>query len=117
MKIAIKSTKIELNDSLKEYVNNKFLTLGKIIKSFELKGELLLKVEIARTTNHHNKGDVFYVECSLPISGKTLRIEENNEDMHSAIDIAKDRMKVELEKFKERTISKDKKEIDQLKNK
>jgi putative sigma-54 modulation protein len=110
MQIVIKATQIELNDPLREYINSKFLILEKLVKSFEANGELFLKVEVARTTHHHNKGNVFYVECTLPIAGHLLRIEENNEDMHAAIDVAKDRMKVELEKFKEKKMEKNKKE-------
>lgn len=106
MQIAIKASQIELNDSLREYINDKFLSLEKLTRSFEANGELFLKIEIARTTHHHNKGKVFYVECTLPIMSNLLRIEENNEDMHAAIDVAKDRMKVELEKFKERKMEK-----------
>lgn len=117
MKIVIKATQIELNDSLREYIGTRFSTLEKLVKSFESNGELFLKIEIARTTHHHNKGNVFYVECSLPIVKNLLRIEETNENMHAAIDVAKDRMKVEVEKFKERMQEKDSKEIEKLRNK
>jgi ribosomal subunit interface protein len=117
MKIVIKAIQIELTESLENYVNQKFSTLAKLVKSFEVNGELTLRVELARTTRHHNKGDVYYVESTLPIVRNLIRIEQIGQDMHAAIDVAKDRMKVEIEKFKERTQSKDKKEIDRLKNK
>ena len=117
MKIVIKATQIELTESLENYVNQKFSTLAKLVKSFEANGELTLRVELARTTRHHNKGDVYYVESTLPIVRNLIRIEQIDQDMHAAIDMAKDRMKVDIEKFKERMQSKDKKEIDRLKNK
>jgi len=117
MKIVIKATQIELTESLENYVNQKFSTLAKLVKSFEANGELTLRVELARTTRHHNKGDVYYVESTLPIVRNLIRIEQIDQDMHAAIDVAKDRMKVDIEKFKERMQSKDKKEIDRLKNK
>lgn len=117
MKILTKATQMELTESLENYINRKFSSLAKILGSFEANGELVLKVELARTTRHHNKGEVYYVECALPIVGHLIRIEQTGEDMHAAIDIAKDRMKVEVERFKERIQSKDKKEIDRLKGK
>ena len=117
MQIVIKSTGLELNDSLRTYINNKFSSIEKMAKSFEANGELILKVEIARTTKHHNKGNVFYVECSLPIGSKLLRIEQTDEDMHAAIDIAQGRLKEEVEQFKEKAMGKDRKSIDKLKQK
>ncbi len=117
MKIIIKATELELNDALKIYVTKKFTSIEKIVKSFEASGELILRVEIARTTHHHNKGNVFYVECSLPIGENVLRIEQTDEDMHAAIDLAQGRLKEEVEQFKKRKIEKNRKEIDKIKNK
>lgn len=117
MQIIIRATGLELSDSLKTYVTEKFVLIEKMVKSFETNGELVLKVEIARTTHHHNKGNVFYVECSLPMGYKILRIEQTDEDMHSAIDLAKDRLKVEVEGLKMKMQGKDRKEIDKLRNK
>jgi ribosomal subunit interface protein len=117
MQIIIKSTELELTDALRIYVTEKFSSIEKIIKSFETNGELILKVEIARTTHHHNKGMVFYVECSLPIGDNILRIEQTDQDMHAAIDLAQGRLKEEVEQFKKRKIEKNRKEIDKIKNK
>lgn len=117
MKIAIKATNITLTDSLKDHVNKKFLAVDRIIKGLETKGEVLLKIELALTTKHHNKGSVYYVECTLDLPGNVIRIEQNDEDMHSAIDKAQGRLKAEAEQFKKRINTKDRKEIDRLKNK
>ncbi len=117
MKIIIKATELELNDALKTYVTEKFAPMEKIVKSFEANGGLLLKVEIARTTHHHNKGNVFYVECSITIGDKVLRIEQTEQDMHAAIDLAQGRLKEELEQFKKKKMEKNRKEIDRIKNK
>jgi ribosomal subunit interface protein len=117
MKIIIKATGVELTESLKNYINKKFLAIEKFTKSFETNTEIILKIEIAKTTRHHNKGQVFYVECTMPVKRRTLRIEETNEDMYAAIDIAQNRLKKEFEKFKEKLTHKDRKAIDKIKEK
>jgi putative sigma-54 modulation protein len=117
MKIVIKATGLQLTESLKTYINKKFLAIEKIIKSFETKGQLTLKIEVALTTRHHHKGNIFYVECTLPIEGKLIRIEQTDVNMHTAIDLAQGRLKEEVEKFKDKKISKNKKLLDKIRQK
>ncbi|HPW34469.1 MAG TPA: ribosome-associated translation inhibitor RaiA [Candidatus Paceibacterota bacterium] len=102
MKIIIKTTKFELTESLTEYINKRFSPLNKLVNSFEKNGELILKIELALSTKHHNKGDVYYVECTLPIAKTIIRIEEYEEDMHESIDLAQKRLKLKIEELKEK---------------
>lgn len=101
MNTIIKATQIDLSDALKEYVEGKMNLLDKYLGRFSEKEEITMKVELARTTNHHNKGEVYYVELNLSIGKKIIRIEQSGEDVREAVDIAKDRMKVEVERYKE----------------
>jgi putative sigma-54 modulation protein len=117
MKIAIRATNMSLTDSLRDHVTQKFMAIDRIIKGLETKGELFLKIELALTTKHHNKGDVYYVECMLDLPGNVIRIEQYDEDMHAAIDKAQNRLKVEAEQFKRKISTKDRKEIERLKGK
>lgn len=105
MKITIKATQLEITAPLKEFIEIKINSLDKNLGKLADKDEILMKIEIARTTKHHNKGEVYYVELTLSIAKKILRIEQNGEDVREAINLAKDRMKNEIEKLKENLIS------------
>jgi len=103
MTIDLYSENLEITDSLKDYVTQRIRLLDKYVQAFEKDEPLLMKVELSRSTHHHNKGPVFYAELTTVIFGTTLRIEQYEEDARVAIDKAKDRMKVELRRFKEKT--------------
>src|SRR3989344_2178110 len=102
MKLNIKATGFELTSSLQELVEKKFSGLEKFLAKWETNRELLLRLEIAKNTKHHNKGMVWYAEANLDLPQKVLRIEETNEEMQAAIDKLKDRLKNELLKLKDR---------------
>lgn len=102
MRLQIKATGFELTPSLQGLVEKKFSGLEKFLATWEINRELLLRVEIAKNTKHHNKGMVWYAEANLDLPQKVLRIEETNEAMQAAIDKLKDRLKKELLKLKDR---------------
>lgn len=114
MKIIIKGTHLDVTPALREYIHLKLLPISKFISSFEAGGEKNLKVEVARTTRHHIKGDVFYVELSLPIGKKVFYIEQRDQDVRAAIDKSKDRLKLELKRFNEKTRAKDRRVLSRL---
>src|SRR3989338_9987393 len=101
MQLNIKATGFELTPALKQLIEKKFNSLEKFLAKWETNRELLLRVEIAKNTKHHNKGMVWYAEANLDLPQKVLRIEEVNEEMQAAIDKLKDRLKNELLRLKE----------------
>lgn len=105
MKLQILASRLALSDALKEYVAMKLGVLARYLERFEKEGEKLLVVEIARSTAHHRHGDVYYAEATLRLPGKTLRAEHRNSDIHAAIDVVKDVMKIEIKKYKERLLN------------
>ena len=102
MKLVIKATGFELTPALKQLIEQKFNTLGKFLQHWEKNRETLLRVEIAKNSEHHNKGPVFYAEANLDLPEKVLRIEESHEDLHAAIEELKDRLKNELLRLKDK---------------
>ena len=102
MKLQIKATGFELTPTLQRLIEKKFSGLEKFLAKWEANRELLLRVEIAKNTKHHNKGMVWYAEANLDLPQKVLRIEETNEEMQAAIEKLKDRLKNELLRFKNR---------------
>jgi len=103
MNIRIKATQIELTEPLREYIMVRLKGLEKILVSFEKDRELTLEVEVARTTRHHHKGDIYYIELTMRLLKNTLRVEHTNEDVRVAVDEAKKRMKIEMQRYKEKT--------------
>ncbi len=100
MKINIKSTNLELTPAMKSHVEEKVGAIAKSIKRYDNNDSILAAVEIARTTNHHHKGDVFYAEITLPLPDKVLRAEVTDSEIHMAVNKARDIIKREIRKYK-----------------
>lgn len=106
MRINILGTRINLTPSIKKYIELKIGSLKKFISRYEQEGEITVFVEIARSTEHHKHGDVFYAEATLHLPKKTLRVEHKDFDIRVAIDSVRDALKLELKKYKEIDIKK-----------
>lgn len=104
MKINIKATKLDLTPAIKEYIEIKIGSISRFIERFESGGEAEVSVEIARTTKHHHKGDVFYAEANLKLPQKTIRAEHSDFDIRVAIDNVKKILKEEVSKYKEKIV-------------
>ena len=102
MNIHIKATDLDLTPALKVFVDKKLGALRKYVKKFEAKSEVEMRLELARTTRHHRKGDVFKAEANIILPGNMLRAEDADSDIRVAIDRLRDKLKIELEKYKER---------------
>ena len=68
-------------------------------------------IEIGKRSEHHNKGKIFYTKVNLFVPSTTVRMEKDAEDLYKSIDKAKDHLKVELEKMKEKQRQTDREEI------
>ena len=101
MNIIIKTKNLELTPALKDWVDDKIGGLSKFVKRFEEKGEILCEVEIARTSNHHHKGDVHYAEVNLRLPNKLFRASVDDADARVAIDRARDMLHRDLMKYKD----------------
>ena len=100
MKILIKGTKLDLTPPLKEYIELKFRGLEKFLKRFDDKGSAMLRIEIARSSRHHKKGEVYYAEANLDIPHGTIRAECYHSDARLAISEAKKILEGEIKKHK-----------------
>lgn len=104
MQINIKATNLELTPAIRQYIEIKIGSLEHFLKRFENKSEIEVFVEIARTTKHHYKGDVFYAEAIFSLGQKILRAEHSDWDIRIAIDRVKDKLQQEIKKYKETKI-------------
>lgn len=115
MRIIIKSTQLEMTPALEEYIIKQLSPLEKLVEPLEKDANIPLYVEVARTTQHHNKGDIYYAECTIEIAGKTIRIEQHADDVRRAIDQAGARLKVDIGRLKGRVQDKHQEEVRQQK--
>jgi putative sigma-54 modulation protein len=100
MKIKIQATNLELTPPMKAYIEEKVGSIAKGLKRYNEDDSLIVAVEIARTTNHHHKGEVYYAEITLPLPDKVLRAEVTGEEIHKAVNKAKGIIKREIRKYR-----------------
>jgi len=103
MMFNIKATKITLTPEVKSYIQKKMDTLDKYLGSMKI---LLARFEVEKTTEHHQKGEIFRAELNLTLPGKLLRVEKTEKEILKAIDKVRDHMEVVIKRFKEKQIDK-----------
>ncbi len=87
--INIKSINLDLNNSIRRYINNR---LDTIIKKFTNNKPTTCDVFLEKTTNHHNKGDLYKAEIKMNIDGKNFVVLSQKEDLYKAIDDVKEQL-------------------------
>lgn len=108
MRVNIKYTKIDPSDAVAAYVTEKMDSLDELINindSEKNGGGATVEawVEVGRTTDHHNKGNVFRAEGQIRLPGdQEIRAESVQPELHLAIDDMKDALQVQLKRYKEK---------------
>ncbi|MFA6918573.1 MAG: ribosome-associated translation inhibitor RaiA [Patescibacteria group bacterium] len=97
MKINIKATNAKLTPEAHEMINEK---VGGLTKYFD--NIIEVDVEIGLISFHHRNGDNFRAEINLTVPGTVLRAEAETDNIEKSINEAKDKMKQELIKYKEK---------------
>lgn len=108
MQTDIHATGLELNAPLKAFIEEKIGDLEHLVGEA---GPAQARVEVGIPSNHHQSGAIYYAEINLTIAGQLLRAESKNYDLHSAIVDAKDDLKVQIKKFKEKLQSRERQPI------
>lgn len=98
MNINIKATSMDLTSAINDYVNKRLSAIEKFIKE----GEMIAYVEVGKTTNHHNKGEIFRAEFNIEISGVKFYAVSEKEDLYKAVDVVKEEIVRQITKDKDR---------------
>jgi len=111
MRIEIKATNIEVNDALKQWIEDKFSPLAKWLgelakKEEEQEGSKIIFIKLQKTTRHHLKGDIFRVETQVYFLGRNIRAEAISSDIRSAVDLARDKLQISVDKQKKKLLAK-----------
>ena len=93
MKLTVRGNKLEVTDSISNYVEEK---LGKLDKYFEEADEINANVLF------RIQGKNQIVEVTVPIKKYILRAEEANEDLYASIDLVVEKLERQIRKNKTR---------------
>ena len=83
MNTHIKTTAITLTPAISDYLNKH---VAKIENIFDGDESVKCDIELARTTNHHNKGDVFRAEIHIVGHKQNIFVVADKPDLLVAID-------------------------------
>ena len=97
MEVLIRGNKIEITDSMKEYVKEKLAKLDKYYVD-DLKANVLVKIR-----NYTQK-----VEVTIPLKTLILRAEEESSDFYSAVDLVVNKLERQIRKNKTKLKKKEK---------
>jgi ribosomal subunit interface protein len=100
MNVKIKGTNIELTSYLSKLVEQKIKSIEKLLPE---NPDLIIEVELEKTTKHHQKGDLFRAEVQVEVpGGKMLRAVSIKEDFRSALTEVKDELQIQIKKHKDK---------------
>jgi len=108
MRIETKYTRFPATPDVEQYIAKRIEPLSRFVKRYETDGEIIVFLEVARSSKHHRHGNVFYAEATLKLPGKVIRAEHNDSDIHIAIDNIRDALKRELSNYKSKEVTKQK---------
>lgn len=103
MIITIKATNIELTPAIRDYAEEKINSLNKYLNHFDPES-VTAKVEVGKTTKHHQKGLIFRAEVNLTVPRNFFRAEEETADLYASIDAVHDELKRQIVSLKEKTV-------------
>ncbi len=101
MRYNIHGSKVNVTDTIKNYIEDK---LGKLDKYFESPEDITATVQIKKS------GIYDKVEVTIPIKKAILRAEDSNKDVFAAVDLVLDKLERQIRKNKTK-LRKNEKEI------
>lgn len=103
--IKIRGTNLEVTDEIKDYLYDRLEDVDRFLANTA--GTKEAEVELERTTEHHESGNIFRAEIMIDLKGEVLRAESEKEDIHTAIDDIKEEISRLVKKYKEKKQTKD----------
>ena len=91
-----------MSAAISEYLDKRLLGVEKFLPEGD---GFVADVELGKTTNHHQAGDIFRAEINIHIGGKSFRAVSEQIDLYSAIDDMKAEITRELGSYKEKRLS------------
>lgn len=101
MQVHIKYTNLDSSAALTEYANQKLSRLDKLTRKIDPEGHGFIYLEIARTTRHHHKGEVYAADANLHLPRKMIRASTRSADVRKMVDELADTLYMEVGRYKE----------------
>lgn len=102
MNINIKTTAITLTPAISDYVGKRLQKIDSILVNDP---SVQCDIELAKTTSHHQKGEIFRAEIHVVGAGKNVYASSEKSDLYSAIDSVRDEVLHELRTGKGKRVS------------
>ena len=103
MQINLQAKNMELTPAIQDYVNKRVTNLEKLLRNIEEQGgEVKVRFDVEKTTNHHKAGEVFHADCSINTKNGEFYSGADREDLYAAIDEVKENLFNEIQKNKDR---------------
>jgi len=107
MRVVIKGKNTLLTPPIKKYIEQKLIRPTEKLLGGRAQEDVLLELELARTTRHHRKGQVWFAEANLKLGKHLIRAEHEGEGAHEVIDLVENELTREIKSFKERSKTKE----------
>ena len=99
MKVSIRTKNLSLSPNLKDYTDEKISKeLEKLL--INERPPIEASIELERTTNHHQKGNIYRAEIQVSLHGHKVISEALGESIEQAIDQVKDELEREIKKHR-----------------
>lgn len=102
MNINIKTTAISLTSAISDYTNKRMEKIQTLLSDDP---SVKLDIELAKTTSHHQKGEIFRAEIHIVGANKNIYASSEESDLYTAIDIVRDQVVSELTSEKGKRIT------------
>ena len=99
MELSVTGRHLALTESLKAYAEEKIGASVKVLDGEHMSAEVILHVERNRSIARR-----CVCEVTINAKGHVIRVEEADEDMHAAIDVAAAKVVRQMRKYKNRVI-------------
>ncbi len=97
MQLNINYEHIDSSEAIQSYLEEKIGGLDEIMDNF-----LTADIVVGKTTQRHEKGEIFKCRVNLTYPGGMFRADKVEEDLYAAIDACKDVLHREITSFKEK---------------
>jgi len=99
MQVNVTGRHMTPTDSTRDYAEEKFGRIAKILDSDTMVAEVVLEAQ-----RNPSNPDRFIAEVTIFMKGHVVRAEEAANDMHAAIDLASDKAEKQMRKYKSRVV-------------
>ncbi|MBU2566884.1 ribosome-associated translation inhibitor RaiA [Patescibacteria group bacterium] len=97
MTINIRAKNMDLTDAIKQYTEEKLMSLDKFYDNI-----IHIEVDLGLDTTRHNKGEIYSCTVNIDVPGTLFRVSKQEKDLYKAIDKVRDHLREEITAWKEK---------------